>query len=209
MNPEWRGLLAIGFSVIAVAGCATARSQARPVHKPIVIDPQVGEILAPAPASARPKLTAQQAWARYMRHVGAPRHTALPSYIRVHLGLLTLPTGPGSTGPYTARNELTYGYSSPSACVTMNPRVMFPPGARCVYWDFLDASTGHQIDSTYQAVGHWHVLQRAAGSVPRRRHHTQQYLAITDLWPALAHPSVVHSRPLSAGVHALSLRRLN
>jgi len=93
-----------------------------------------------------------------MRQLGHPNHTALPSFIRVKLGLLTLPTGRGGTGPYTAHNELTYGYSTPSGCVSANPRVIFPRNARCISWEFLDANTGSLIDGTWQAVGHWHVL---------------------------------------------------
>jgi hypothetical protein len=166
---SWRGVLGVAVVVFTVAGCATTQSadgdrsgregaSATSARKTITIDPQIGEVLAPAPASARPRLTARQAWAHYMRQLGYPRHTALPSFIRVRLGLFTLPIGPGGTGPYTAHNELAYGYSSPSACTTRNPRVLFPRNARCVYWDFLDANTGNQIESTYQAVGHWQVL---------------------------------------------------
>lgn len=128
------------------------------VRKTITIDPQVGETFAPAPQSAKPRLTARQAWARYMRKLGYPHHTALPSFIHAQLGLLTLPTGPGGTGPYTTHDELTYGYSTPSGCVTRNPRVIFPRNARCIRWEFLNANTGRQIDGTWQAVGHWHVL---------------------------------------------------
>jgi hypothetical protein len=143
-------------------------AQSATKHATITIDPQVGDTFAPAPASATPKLTAQQAWARYMRHIGNAR-VVIPSTVHVQLGLFTLPVGP-ATAPgtshltkvngeaYTAYNELAYGYSSPSGCVTLNPRLMAPPGARCLYWDFLDANTGLQIDSTYQKIGHWHWL---------------------------------------------------
>jgi hypothetical protein len=112
------------------------------------------------PASVAPKLTAQQAWARYMRQTG-DEHTAIPSFVRVQLGLLTLPigpTGPGGAEAYTAHNELVYGYSSPSGCMSTNPRILFPPNAHCLRWDFLNANTGKQIDSTWQKIGHWHVL---------------------------------------------------
>jgi hypothetical protein len=205
---------------------------------------------APAPASARPRLTAQQAWARYMRQLGYPRHTALPSFMRARLGLFTLPVGPGGSGPYTAHNELTYGYSTPSACTTRNPRVMFPPNARCVGWDFLDANTGNQIVSTEQFIGNWQVLTdfnamptgpRFAlnfngrpvpypdnGTILRYHAHPGEHLVITvtmtvprhllitqlrlgispNSWsngPNGAHPMKVYSRPLSAGVHAISL----
>jgi len=177
MSQDWRGLLGavgLGVTVIAVAGCATAPSTdaytstgdnagATVVRKTITIDAEVGEIFAPAPQSAKPRLTAQQAWARYMRQLGDPHHAALPSFIRAQLGLLTLPigpSGPGGSEAYTAHNELTYGYSTPSGCVTTNPRVMFPRNARCIRWEFLDANTGREIEGTWQAVGHWHVLTR-------------------------------------------------
>jgi hypothetical protein len=88
-------------------------------------------------------------------------HTAIPSFVRVQLGLLTLPigpTGPGGAEAYTAHNELVYGYSAPSGCMSTNPRILFPANARCLRWDFLNANTGNQIDSTWQKIGHWHVL---------------------------------------------------
>ena len=165
------GVLGVGVTVVTVAGCAPARkvANATAVRKTITIDPQVGETFAPAPASARPRLTAQLAWARYMRQLGYPHRTALPSVIRVRLGLLTLPTGPGGTGPYTARDYLTYGYSTPSACVTMNPRVLLPRDARCIRWEFLDANTGAEIEGTLQPVRHWQPLTDFNAMVPGLR----------------------------------------
>ena len=99
----WRGVLGVSAVVIAVAGCGTTRADdlqrsapaaagAAPAWRTITIDPQVGETFAPAPASAAPKLTAQQAWARYARQNGSD-HTAIPSFVHVRLGLLTLPVG--------------------------------------------------------------------------------------------------------------------
>jgi hypothetical protein len=125
----------------------------------ITINPQAGETFAPAPASAAPKLTAQQAWARYNSHTG------IPSGVHVRLGLFTLLVGPADLpvpndlpqaggNAYSARDELAYGYSSPSACVTINPRLVAPPDAHCVFWTFLNANTGQQIDSTFQQIGH-------------------------------------------------------
>ena len=164
-----RGVLGVSVVLIAVVGCGTTRSADRHLsasaaaasgRRTITIDPHVGETFAPAPASAAPQLTAQQAWARYTRRTGDD-HTAIPSFVRVQLGLLTLPigpTGPGGSEAYTAHNELAYGYSSPSGCLSMNPRVLFPPGAHCIRWDFLDANTGKQIDSTWQVIGHPRLL---------------------------------------------------
>jgi hypothetical protein len=141
---------------------------AKAAHAAIVIDPQVGETFARAPASAKPKLTAEQAWAQFAR-VNRWGSTAVPSGVHVRLGLLTLPAGPASAPgsgrlvkvngeAYTADNELAYGYSSPSGCLTLNPRLTVPPKARCMFWTFLSASTGEQIESTYQKIGHWHWL---------------------------------------------------
>jgi hypothetical protein len=183
----WRGVLGVSAAVIAVAGCGTTRAgdlqrpegaaaRAAPAWRTITIDPQVGETFAPAPASAAPKLTAQQAWARYARENGSD-HAAIPSVVHVRLGLLTLPVGPAnapgtsnltiSNGEaYTALNELAYGYSSPSGCVSMNPWVLFPPDARCIEWDFLNANTGTQIDSTWQKIGHWHMLMNPNARLP-------------------------------------------
>ena len=75
------------------------------------------------------------------------------------VGFYTLPAGPNGpsgTETYINHNELAYGYSSPSACLTLNPRLLPPPGARCIFWTFLDASTGKQIVSSFQKIGHWH-----------------------------------------------------
>jgi hypothetical protein len=141
----------------------------------ITIVPQYGETFAPAPASATPKLTAQQAWERFMRHVGDGR-AVIPSDLHVQLGLFTLPAGPADAPganhlfrangeAYTADDELAYGYSSPPepSCVTMNPMLLPPPDARCISWTFLNANTGEQIVSTYQKIGHWHWLHNPKG----------------------------------------------
>lgn len=134
----------------------------------IMINPQGGETFGPAPASATPKLTAQQAWARYMHHPADSR-AGIPSGVHARLGLFTLQVGPAKLPvpndlpkaggkAYSALDELAYGYSSPSACVTINPRLVAPPDAHCVFWTFLNANTGQQIDSTFQQIGHWRWL---------------------------------------------------
>lgn len=134
-------------------------------HGTIVINPETGQTFAPAPASAAPKLTAQQAWAQFMRRLGNAR-IAIPTGDHVQLGLYSMPAGPngpGGTETYIVHNELAYGYSSPSGCVTLNPRLTAPPNARCISWDFLNANTGAQIDSTYQKIGNWHWLYNPKG----------------------------------------------
>jgi len=123
------------------------------VTSTITIAPDIGEILAPAPSSAKPALTAQQAWAEYTSHHADYRKATIPSDVTARLGLLTLPigpTGPGGSETYTARNRLVYGFSWHSCPVSMNPRVRKLPRNPCVQWNFLDASTGHQIDDTWQ-----------------------------------------------------------
>lgn len=133
----------------AAARAAAART--------ITIDPHAGETFAPAPASAAPKLTAQQAWARYAARNGA-RTTTIPTGVTVRLGLLTLPIGPKPDGPiaYTAHKELAYGYSSPSGCVSTLPGAVLA-GARCLSWTFLNANTGNLTDQTWQKTGHRHM----------------------------------------------------
>ena len=172
----WRGAVGVSAVVIAVAGCGTTRAadlrqpapaaaRVAPAWRTITIDPQVGETFAPAPASAAPKLTAQQAWARYARENGSDR-TAIPSFVHVRLGLLTLPVGPADapgagrlvhhgSEAYTAYNELAYGLSTPSGCAYVGgPGMRPPPPTPCIEWTFLNANTGKQIDSTWQKIGH-------------------------------------------------------
>jgi hypothetical protein len=158
----------IGAVVLAAlaAGVIVARFQetpakattATPGTATITIDPSVGETFAPPPPSAQPGVTAQAAWAQYAALNGS-NVTTIPASVTVQLGLLTLPTGPaGAPGTsdlptsngesYTALNQLVYGYSwhqCPASTLT-------PPPANnpCIEWLFLDASTGQQIDQTWQ-----------------------------------------------------------
>jgi hypothetical protein len=140
---------------LLAAGCsrpATAHS-VEAVTSTITIAPDIGEVLAPAPASAKPALTAQQAWAEQTHHHVNYRKATIPSNITVHLGLLTLPigpSGPGGAETYTAHNQLVYGFSWHSCPVSMNPKVRKLPRNPCIQWDFLNANTGHQIDETWQ-----------------------------------------------------------
>ncbi len=159
----WRGAFGIGVALIAVVGCGTARPadrQGSTAGEPrartvITIDPEVRETFAPAPASAAPKLTAPQAWARYAARHGSSV-TTIPSGVRARLGLLTLPIGPQPDGvtAYTAHGDLAYGYSWPSGCLSTLPGAV-PLGARCLSWTFLNANTGRLIDQTWQKLGRW------------------------------------------------------
>src|SRR5712691_6038945 len=150
---------AIVPGAVAIALLAAACSTPAPVHSvetvtaTVTIAPDIGETLAPAPASARPALTAQQAWAKYTHHDASYRKAAIPSNVTVHLGLLTLPlgpSGPGGSEAYTAHNELVYGFSWHSCPASRNPRVRKLPPNPCIQWNFLNANTGHQIDDTWQ-----------------------------------------------------------
>jgi hypothetical protein len=99
-----------------------ARCQvAATVPATVPINPNIGETFAPAPPSAAPALTAQQAWHRYAEQARS-RNTTIPSFVIAQLGLFTLKASPpgdpetaGLPGPdgkfYTPRNELPYGYS--------------------------------------------------------------------------------------------------
>src|SRR6202041_3274272 len=107
----------------------------------ISVDPLLGGTFAPASNVAAPRLTAQQAWARFERDNG-DADTGIPSRLQVRLGLLTLMRGsadiPGGS-PYAALNELAYGYSAPTSCVLIDRQLPWlpPPHPRCFDWIFL------------------------------------------------------------------------
>jgi len=127
------------------------------VQTTITIDPHGGATFAPPPANASPPLTAQQAWAQFIRSstVGSGG-TAIPSTVTAQLGLFTLPIGPdcGTTCSgdpvqngiaYRSLNQLAYGYSWPGGtCGGTNP-VDPAPAVPCTEWIFIDANTGHMI----------------------------------------------------------------
>ena len=118
-----------------------------------------GATFAPPPANASPPLTVQQAWAQFIQSstVGSGG-TAIPSGTTVQLGLFTFAVGPssgcGTTNcnklivqngtAYSALNQLAYGYSYRSTCVSGNDMHPLPPSP-CTQWWFIDANTGHMI----------------------------------------------------------------
>src|SRR5713101_7534793 len=128
-----------------------------------------GSTFAPAPTGASPALTAEQAWADYVKVAGGS--TSIPSVANVQLGFVTWPSGLAdapnagsetiSNGvAYLALNELAYGYSEPSPCPPQNN--IATPGESsaasnssfsCIDWLFVDANTGQQIMETWQNVG--------------------------------------------------------
>jgi hypothetical protein len=116
----------------------------------VTIDPRIGETFAPAPPSAHPSISAQEAWAQYATLNGSKK-TTIPADVSVRLGLLTIPLGGPSPYPgegYTARDELTWGYSHHSCPVVMGG--FSPPPNPCIEWLFLDANSGHMIEDTWQ-----------------------------------------------------------
>jgi hypothetical protein len=116
----------------------------------IIINRQDRITFAPAPAAARPALTAQQAWAKYTTVNTSYHGSAMPAKVTAFLGLFTLPTGPNGTGPYTAHNELAYGYSWHRCPQSTNPGTKKLPPNPCREWNFLNANTGRQIVETWQ-----------------------------------------------------------
>jgi len=118
-----------------------------------------GATFAPPPANASPPLTVQQAWAQFIQSstVGSGG-TAIPSGTTAQLGLFTFAVGPssgcGTTNcnklivqngtAYSALNQLAYGYSYQSTCVSGNDIHPLPPSP-CTQWWFIDANTGHMI----------------------------------------------------------------
>ena len=132
----------------------------------IAIDAKLGETFAPAPPSAAPALTAQQAWQRYAHHLGS-RVTTIPAHTTARLGLFTLPVGTAdnpaiaagadkgltisSDEAYSSLNQLAYGYSSHSCPLYVGgPGMQPPPPTPCIEWLFLDANTGQMIIETWQ-----------------------------------------------------------
>jgi hypothetical protein len=153
--------------------CRAARSV---VPATVKINTSIRETFAPAPPSAAPALTAQQAWRHYAEQAGSSV-TAVPAFVTAQLGLFTLEASPAddpeSAGlptsdgkAYTALNKLSYGYSWHSCPPLMGgpslaPRVRgssspdvrgsatLPPNP-CVAWLFLNANTGRMIVQTWQ-----------------------------------------------------------
>jgi hypothetical protein len=153
------GAIAVGVLTVKVVSVAelhqgSARATTvSAVTSTITIDPNVGETFAPAPPTAVPTMTAQQAWASYTQVDTSYTSSAIPSDVTVQEGLLTLPLGPtaaNSSETYAAQNELVYGYSWHSCPHSTNPMVQTLPPNPCIQWIFLDANTGKEIDDTWQ-----------------------------------------------------------
>jgi hypothetical protein len=161
-------LLTTGFFIVRHAVVSAHAVTASPVADTIVVNAASGATFAPAPTGASPALTAEQAWADYVKVAGGSAN--IPSGVNIQLGLVTWPSGsadaPGASGEtivngvaYVALNELAYGYSEPSPC---RPTFLEAPGqpsaassssGSCVDWLFVDANSGQQIMETWQNVG--------------------------------------------------------
>lgn len=151
-------VLGVAVSLLATACGARAfhavRTPAWSVSRTIVIRPELGMTFGSPPVKAAPRLTAAQAWAAYMRHIGHS-DLAIPTSVTARLGLFTLPLGPREAGvvqSYRAHNELAYGFSWHSCPISLNPAVRKPPPGPCIEWNFVDANTGTQIAETWQTT---------------------------------------------------------
>jgi len=163
-------LLATGFFIVRRAVVSAHAVTVSPVKDTIVVNAASGSTFAPAPTGASPALTAERAWADYVKVAGGS--TSIPSVANVQLGFVTWPSGLAdapnagsetiSNGvAYLALNELAYGYSEPSPCPPQNN--IATPGessaasssssGSCIDWLFVDANTGQQIMETWQNVG--------------------------------------------------------
>jgi hypothetical protein len=122
-----------------------------------------GATFAPAPSSADPALTAQQAWEKYADQAGSAEKS-IPRSVTARLGLLTWPVGPaglpGEAGmtisdgeAYSSFNQLVYGYSwHECPMYSLGPGMTPPPpnSTPCIAWLFLHANTGNMIYQTWQ-----------------------------------------------------------
>lgn len=132
---------------------ALSRSGIQPVAAAagdqIVIDSSIPETFVPASATATAGIGADAAWQAYAQLNGSSVRVP-PSDVAVELGYLTLPVGAGDPKAYTANDELVWSFHwqscPPSTGLSPSP----PPQTQCVEWLFLDASTGAEIDDTWQ-----------------------------------------------------------
>jgi hypothetical protein len=156
------GVLAAGFLAIRLQQAPARAATHATTPATITINAKLGETFAPAPASAAPALTAQQAWLRYAKSIGS-RLSSMPRGVTARLGSFTLPVGSAnepntsrltkSNGKaYIALNQLAYGYSRHSCPVYLGrlPGMRPPPRTPCVAWLFLNANTGQMIIETWQ-----------------------------------------------------------
>ena len=131
--------------------------------KTIRININPGATFAPAPSSADPELSAEQAWRHYAQQAKSDV-TSIPHGVTARLGLLTWPVGPADTPgtsrliishgeAYSSFNQLVYGYSWHQCPIYSYGPGMTPPpttATPCIAWLFLHANTGNMIYQSWQ-----------------------------------------------------------
>jgi hypothetical protein len=135
------------LSLLLLSACGSesaatdVASEAGPPTLPTTISD--GEVFAPPPAEATPRLTAAQAWAKFAERVQSTV-TEIPTTFDAQLGVLQ---------SYLADDRLAYGYNQKElmGCVGSHPSPASDQPCRR-YWIFLDADTGRHIEETEQTL---------------------------------------------------------
>jgi hypothetical protein len=114
-----------------------------PVRSTIILDQLGPETFAPPPPYLHAKLTAQQAF-----DVFAKRQEPIPARIGYQLGILT--------DPAAITDVLVWGfYGPPGGCDRSYGLGQAPPSPppQCIEWDFVSATTGRGVETTFQTIG--------------------------------------------------------
>ncbi|HET7173826.1 MAG TPA: hypothetical protein VFI30_06075 [Nocardioidaceae bacterium] len=125
------------------------RSVTATADEQVVIDSSIPETFVSAGPTVTAGMSARAAWQAYARLNGSSVE-APPSDVTVQLGYLTLPVGAGDPGEFTANGQLTWSYHWQSCAPSTGLNPSPAPTTQCVEWLFLDASTGTEIDNTWQ-----------------------------------------------------------
>ena len=135
-------------STAMTAGSSGGAPTPMPVSTTIVLSTDTGDEFQPTTAVPT-QVSAESAWDQFQTESAG---TAIPSNISAELGYLSLPlstAGPESTRPYTMKDELVWGFSFDSPCVSTLPAATAQP-SQCKRWVFLSPSDGSFVYSTYQ-----------------------------------------------------------
>ncbi|HET7385867.1 MAG TPA: hypothetical protein VFJ19_04295 [Nocardioidaceae bacterium] len=116
---------------------------------PVVIDSSIPETFTRANSNATAPMSADAVFTEYAKANGSALQRP-PSNVNVQLGYLTLAVGAGDPGAYTAKDELVWSFSSSSCPPNLGMVTPAPSSNPCVEWLFLDATTGQEIDDTWQ-----------------------------------------------------------
>lgn len=162
--PTFRTVAPVVVAVWLAAGCAPASSRSHDVstgvshhratpssaaapslalHHTVVLND--GERLTPPPSTARPSLSASQAWRRYAtRNHAKINRTHLPRGATAYLAVFT------TSGDI--RHRVVYGYRIPGChpVYTLQPPTPYP--TNCVGWQILDANTSSDLDLAWQGL---------------------------------------------------------